>query len=118
MSKLYTKSKSFLSLKNGYHGLVGSAGNVTNLPNWVSPVTRVSGHEKLAWPSKYRTVHNSLESLRKDAIETIIGTTHGKVAALVLEPIQGLGGINIHVDGYHKMITDLVRSYHGLIISD
>lgn len=44
LSKLYTKNKSFLSLKNGYHGLVGTAGNVTNIPNWVSPVTRVSGH--------------------------------------------------------------------------
>lgn len=51
LAKLYTQNNFFLSLRNGYHGMVGTAGNVTNLTNWVSPVTRVFGHEKLAWPS-------------------------------------------------------------------
>lgn len=42
----------------------------------------------------------------------------GKVSGFLFEPIQGIGGINTFVDGYIPMITDLVRSYGGLIIAD
>ena len=47
--------------------MVGTAGNVTNVPNWVNSVTRVGGHEKLAWPSPYRGAHTTVEGLIKDA---------------------------------------------------
>jgi adenosylmethionine-8-amino-7-oxononanoate aminotransferase len=50
----------FLSLRNGYHGLVGSAGSVTNMPAWSNNVLRGNAHEKLAWPSKYKGIHQTV----------------------------------------------------------
>ena len=59
-----------------------------------------------------------MDSLKKDALEVITNSTNGKVAGIIFESIQGIGGIVEHVDGYHKMITEMVKNYGGLIISD
>ena len=109
---------SFLSLRNGYHGLVGSAASVTNMPGWRGVAMRGPAHEKLTWPSKYRGAHQTVEGLKKDALEIINSNCNGKIAGMLFEPIQGIGGINTFVDGYIPMITELVRSYGGLIIAD
>ena len=105
-------------MRNGYHGLLGGAGNSTSVKNWVSGVTRVPGHEKLAWPSAYRSIYPNLELLKRDAIETIESNTTQHIAGMIFEPLQGVGGITEYVPGYHKMITDTIRSFGGLIISD
>ena len=40
LARLYTKRHKFLSVRNGYHGLVGSAAACTNMPNWSSNIIR------------------------------------------------------------------------------
>ena len=51
-------------------------------------------------------------------MEIINSNCNGKLAGMIFEPIQGIGGINTFVDGYIPMITELVKSHGGLIISD
>lgn len=118
LARNFTRKMPFLSLRNGYHGLVGAASSVTNMPNWANNALRGPGHEKLAWPSKYRGIHQTVDALKRDAMEVINSNCSGKVAGILFEPIQGIGGINTFVDGYIPMITDLVRSHGGLIIAD
>lgn len=119
LARTYTRTMNFLSLRNGYHGLVGSAASVTNMPTWSNPTTlRGPAHEKLTWPSQYRSAHQSLEGLKKDAMEIINSNCSGKIAGMIFEPIQGIGGINTFVDGYIPMITDIVKNHGGLIIAD
>lgn len=67
ISRLFTGQHKFMSLRNGYHGLVGNAGAVTNVGTWNSPTVRGVEHEKLAWPSPYRGAHTTVEGLIKDA---------------------------------------------------
>jgi alanine-glyoxylate transaminase/(R)-3-amino-2-methylpropionate-pyruvate transaminase len=38
LARLFTNEYKFLSLRNGYHGLVGNAGNITNVSTWNSPM--------------------------------------------------------------------------------
>ncbi len=40
MARLYTKKHKFLSVRNGYHGIVGNASSITNMPNWHNNATR------------------------------------------------------------------------------
>lgn len=40
LARLYTKNYKFLSLRNGYHGLVGNAAAVTNVGTWNSSGVR------------------------------------------------------------------------------
>jgi 4-aminobutyrate aminotransferase-like enzyme len=91
---------------------------VTNLPGWTGNVLRGNAHEKLAFPSKYRGICQTVELLKRDALEVINSNCSGNVAGVIFEPIQGIGGINTFVDGYIPMITDTVKSVGGLIIAD
>ncbi len=52
-------------------------------------------------------------------IEQVIRTsTSGRVAALIAEPIQGVGGFITPPKEYFKIVTDIVRNYGGIFISD
>lgn len=119
LARNYTRNMNFLSLRNAYHGLVGAAASVTNMPTWSNGIAlRGPAHEKLTWPSKYRSAHQTLEGLKRDAMEIINSNCNGKIAGMIFEPIQGIGGINTFVDGYIPMITEMVKKHNGLIISD
>jgi 4-aminobutyrate aminotransferase-like enzyme len=45
-------------------------------------------------------------------------TTSGRVAGLIAEPIQGIGGYITPPKEYFKIVTDIVRKYGGIFISD
>ena len=83
LSRIYTKVHSFLSLRNGYHGLVGGASAVTNMPGWSGNVLRGRAHEKLSWPSEYRGIHTSVDTLKQDALEIIQSNAGGRVAGFL-----------------------------------
>jgi len=40
LARLFTGTHKFLSLRNGYHGLVGNAQAVTNINTWNAPMVR------------------------------------------------------------------------------
>jgi 4-aminobutyrate aminotransferase len=54
----------------------------------------------------------------QDIEQVIRTTTSGRVAALIAEPIQGVGGFITPPKEYFKIVTDIVRKYGGLFIAD
>lgn len=119
LARLFTHEYKFLSLRNGYHGLVGNAANITNVGTWNSPMRGGFEFEKLAWPSTYRGSNLTTAELIQDAKETLNANTSGKVSGFIFECIQGVGGINPLPEGYLPQMIDLVRNKHGgLIICD
>ena len=50
--------------------------------------------------------------------EVIKTTTSGQIAALLAEPIQGVGGFIVPPPEYFKIVTDIVHHYGGLFICD
>ena len=108
------------SLKNAYHGLVGSSSNLTNLGTWNAKFRPGIEFEKLAWPSEYRGSNNTMEAFVKDVTETLdSASVGGKVAGAFFECIQGVGGINPVPLGYLPKVVDLIRNkYGGLIVCD
>lgn len=56
LSRLYTGQQKILSLRNGYHGVVGSAQSVTTVGTWNHPVLKPSDFETVSWPNSYRGV--------------------------------------------------------------
>jgi 4-aminobutyrate aminotransferase len=53
-----------------------------------------------------------------DLEELIKTSTTGKVAALIAEPIQGVGGFITPPPEYFKIVAEIVRAHGGLFISD
>jgi acetylornithine/N-succinyldiaminopimelate aminotransferase len=53
-----------------------------------------------------------------DDLEALKGAFNNKVAALILEPIQGEGGVMIPSDGYLKEVSRLCKANGSLLIID
>jgi len=52
-------------------------------------------------------------------MEQVIRTsTSGRIAGLIAEPIQGVGGFITPPKEYFKIVTDIVRKYGGIFIAD
>jgi alanine-glyoxylate transaminase/(R)-3-amino-2-methylpropionate-pyruvate transaminase len=119
LARLFTGQNKIFSLRNGYHGLVGNSKSVTNVGTWNTNFNNTQEFEKLAWPSQYRGTLKSTELLLKDAEEAFQSNAiHGKIAGLIFEPIQGVGGINPVPQGYGPGIAQIVRKYGGVVIAD
>lgn len=56
LSRLYTGQQKVLSLRTGYHGVVGAAQSVTTVGSWNHPVLKSTDFETVSWPSSYRGV--------------------------------------------------------------
>jgi alanine-glyoxylate transaminase/(R)-3-amino-2-methylpropionate-pyruvate transaminase len=55
----------------------------------------------------------------KDAEEAFQSNAiHGKIAGMIFEPIQGVGGIHPVPQGYGPGMAQLVKKYGGVIIAD
>src|SRR5207253_3306561 len=54
----------------------------------------------------------------KDLEEAIQTQTQGRIAALIAEPIQGVGGYITPPKEYFKEIVSILKKYGGLLISD
>ena len=68
LSRLYTNATKIVSLRNGYHGLVGNTQGITNVGTWNQPVQRGYEHQTLSWPSAYRGIHKQdVDSYVKEA---------------------------------------------------
>ena len=119
LARMFTGQHKFFSLRNGYHGLVGNSKSVTNVGTWNTNFNNTQEFEKLAWTSQYRGTLKTTELLLKDAEEAFQSNAiHGKIAGMIFEPIQGVGGINPVPQGYGPGIAALVKKYGGLVIAD
>jgi 4-aminobutyrate aminotransferase len=115
------RSNQILAIKNSYHGRTFATMAITGHRSWssssLSPVQvawlpsgdRVRG--RLAGLSDPDRIEASVEDLR----ETLATVTAGDVAALIAEPIQGVGGFVHAPDGtlgaYKKVLDE-----HGILL--
>jgi alanine-glyoxylate transaminase / (R)-3-amino-2-methylpropionate-pyruvate transaminase len=123
LARLFTGQYKFYSLKNAYHGLVGSSSNTTSVGTWNTAFRGGFEFERLGWPSTYRGVlaqNSNGDALFNEAQETLNATSaNGKVAGFIFEPIQGVGGLTPVPTDYIQKTAELVRNtYGGLVIAD
>lgn len=60
----------------------------------------------------------NVDTLMKDAEQTILASTNGKIGGVWVEPVMGAGGIVTLPQGYYKRLADLTRKYGGLFVAD
>ena len=84
VSRLFTKQYKFFSLKNAYHGSVGNSANLTNTGTWNASFRGGFEFDRFAWPNSYRGAHQDVDSLVRDAEETLNSQScEGKVAGFI-----------------------------------
>lgn len=98
-----TGRKRFVACRNAFHGKTLGALSATSSPKYREPF------EPLLWDFQHVGYGDS-EELR-EALD-------GRTAAVIVEPIQGEGGVCVPPDGYLQRVRDLTRAAGVLLIVD
>ncbi len=123
MARLHTGNFDVIAVRNAYHGGSPMAQSLTSLHTWKYPVPAGQGVHHVACPDPYRSPYGGspAEIARRTAAEirdTIRYSTSGQVAALIVEPIQGVGGATSGDDTFLALAYEIVREHGGICISD
>ncbi|MEN8237927.1 MAG: aspartate aminotransferase family protein [Actinomycetota bacterium] len=120
----YRRSNQVLALRNSYHGRSFTAVALTSHRSW-SPtgysglnVQYVQGPYKARSPYKDLDDGAFVEAAVTDLSQVIDMMTSGDVAAMIAEPIQGVGGFATPPDGFFKAFKDVLDDYGILFVSD
>jgi len=114
MARLYTGNYDVLALRDAYHGGVSSIMGLISHHTWKFPLPQGTGVHHVENPDPYSGNTRGAAAIE----EAILGSTPGKVAAFISEPIQGVGGVMSGSPEYFQQAYRTVRKYEGLCIAD
>ena len=121
-ARCYTGSSEIIALRHSYHGRSSAAMGLTGQSAWkLGPPQAGVVHAVNAYCYRcpFGLEYPSCELKCAQDMEQVIRTsTSGRVAALIAEPIQGVGGFITPPKEYFRIVTDIVRKYGGIFIAD
>jgi 4-aminobutyrate aminotransferase len=122
-ARLYTGSTEIIALRHSYHGRSSMAMAMTALASWrLGPVVQpgiVFAHNAYCYRCPFGLTYPDCGvKCAHDVDEVIRTTTSGRVAGMIAEPIQGVGGFITPPKEYFPIVAEIVRKYGGVFISD
>ncbi|MEU6643346.1 aspartate aminotransferase family protein [Saccharomonospora sp. NPDC046836] len=120
----YRRSNQILALRNSYHGRAFGTVGITGNRGWsassLSPVkvSYVHGGYRYRSPFAGYSDADYIAACADDLRDVLQTTTSGDVAALIAEPIQGVGGFATPPDGLFRAFADILDEHGILLISD
>lgn len=124
MATSYRKSNQILAMRNSYHGRSHSTQAITSHASWASTsnsglkVTFVQGPYKLRSPFASLDDDAFTDACVHDLSQLLAMTSAGDVAALIAEPIQGVGGFATPPPGFFGAMKKELDNRGILYISD
>ncbi|MEX0319328.1 MAG: aspartate aminotransferase family protein [Ruegeria sp.] len=120
MARGYTGNLDLLALRSAYHGPTAAAQSITGISGWRHP--GMPGNVAFVpEPNQYRGIFgkNAGADPYLDEIDrTIHAATSGQIAGIIIESVQGYGGIIEMPKGYMSGAAERVRARGGLLIAD
>jgi alanine-glyoxylate transaminase/(R)-3-amino-2-methylpropionate-pyruvate transaminase len=121
MARAHTGHFEMVSLRNAYHGLhFGASGSAAFAPCRL-PTAAMQGFVHAMHPDQYKGAFGpdaGIEPYLAELERTIFSSTSGRIAGMIVEPIQGFGGVVPMPPGYLRRAFEIVRAAGGLCISD
>ena len=120
----YRKSNQILAIRNSYHGRVFSTQAITSHSSWRSTalsgvqVQFVQGGYRLRSPFRDLDDDGFVDACVHDLVQLLDMTSAGDVAAMIAEPIQGVGGFATPPDGMFGRFGKELSNRGILFISD
>ena len=120
----YRKSNQILAMRNSYHGRVFSTQAITSHASWRSTalsgfqVQFVQGGYRLRSPFRDLDDDAYVDACVHDLVQLLDMTSAGDVAAMIAEPIQGVGGFATPPDGLYGRFGKELANRGILFISD
>lgn len=122
-ARCYTGSSEIIALRHSYHGRSAMTMTLTGQATWrlggVPQPGVIHAHNAYCYRCPFGKTYPSCEmQCAKDMDEVIRTSSSGHIAALIAEPIQGVGGFITPPKEYFPIVRDIVKQYGGLFISD
>ncbi|MFF4160799.1 aspartate aminotransferase family protein [Streptomyces sp. NPDC001678] len=123
LATTYRGSNQILAMRNSYHGrsfsTVGITGNTSWSPTSLSPLQTLYVHGGVRGRGPYASLSDGefIEACVAD-LEDVLGQAHGTVAALIAEPVQGVGGFTAPPDGLYAAFREVLKRHGILWITD
>ena len=108
MAREYTSRPEIFALNKSYHGLQGYAAGLTAIGK-----STQSCYSSM-FSSIFHVDPNNIEQLEN----LIKYSTSGKIGGMIVEPLQGYGGIYPLDYGYLKNVFDIIKKHGGVTIAD
>ncbi|UCI25614.1 aspartate aminotransferase family protein [Mesorhizobium sp. B2-8-5] len=119
MARSHTGSIDMLALGSSYHGATFGAQSVTGIAGFRHQVPQLGGVTFVAEPNQYRGVHGEgVQPYLNEVERAISSSTSGRLAGMIIEPVQGYGGIVPMPAGYIAGAFERVRAAGGVCIID
>lgn len=119
LAKKHTGRKGLIALEGGLHGRTHLTMSLTGIPMWrtmddPAPNTYLAeGYERKGNETAEAAMERSLAGIAK-----LLKDHAGEIAALIIEPIQGNGGIQVPHAQYFKRLQKLLHDAGALLIVD
>ncbi|NSC24588.1 aspartate aminotransferase family protein [Streptomyces albus subsp. chlorinus] len=119
----YRRSHQILAMRNSYHGrsfsTVGITGNRAWSPTSLSPFQTLYVHGGVRTRGPFAHLDDTeFTAACVGDLRDMLGQTRGDVAALIAEPVQGVGGFTSPPDGLYAAFREVLDEHGILWISD
>ncbi|WP_369212214.1 aspartate aminotransferase family protein [Streptomyces flavofungini] len=123
LATAHRRSNQILAMRNSYHGrsftAVGITGNSAWSPTSLSPLQTLYVHGGVRSRGPYADLSDAEFTAACVAdLRDMLGQGRGGVAALIAEPIQGVGGFTSPPDGLYAAFKEVLDEHGILWISD
>lgn len=105
VASFHTGRKKILAFRKSFHGRTSLAVAVTDNQNIVAPVNKTDNVDFLPFNDE-------------EALKSYFMSKGKELAAVIIEPIQGVGGINVASAGFLRLIRSLCDESGALLIAD
>lgn len=118
LSRMHTGRKGFMAFEGGLHGRSYLTMSVTGIPMWrIDPFLDEDVYFAEAFARDGMT-RQEASDLSLESVERILKAHGDRIAACIVEPIQGNAGINVPSDDFFIRLKNKLEQYGILLIVD
>ena len=123
LAQMHTGNREIIALRHGYSGRTQLTMSLTAQSSWrIGPTFSADikhTHNAYCYRCPLKLKYPACDLACAQDVEDVIQTqTTGRIAAVFVEPIQGVGGFITPPDGYFQIVAGIARRYGGLFIAD
>lgn len=118
LARLHTKRRDFIALEYGLHGRTYLTMGVTGIPMWRSDDHLDTGVTFIPRPYDPELDDETAAIRSVEALREVLTKKGETIAAMIVEPIQGNGGMITPPDWYFREVKALLEQYGVLLIAD
>lgn len=123
LAKMYSGNNDIIALSHSYHGRSYVAQSITGQASWRAGKDTLPGiaftPNGYCYRCSYNMTYPGCDVHCAHQLREIIRTqTSGHIAAIIAEPIQGVGGFVTPPREYFTILHEIVKEHGGLFISD